>query len=444
MLSERNQRNECYTKVSKFRPTAASIRSSAIVAKDNGQESCSKCINKNRPEIENLEIGELGFQRQLPVPTSLVKKSEEKEREFKIEEFIQSMISLSIKVKDDKTAGLNCSSISLKAEEYQMGISSYERQNRDVDNFEKSGLMGETGQVGILNHEIQELEPISNACCIDATSKTQDNDKKDTEISIQDIREIDRFAFSSKKLKPVPEINKICTAIKQAVKRFKKDDDFSLETETNGEESAGLSGCASASRANGKIGDLSSPPSYKSFFAQQKSDREVGDWRKEIEKSKKSAKKSSEKLVMNSFEYYDDLIIKESKIHGLGIFTPVKIAKNTLIMEYKGEIIGKCMSDKREKLYKLNNIDSVYMFSVTEDMIIDATMTGNKARYINHSCDPNCEAITSVADRSIKYCSIRDIKVDEELTINYHMPSEDGREICNCGANSCISNKLKN
>ncbi|ELA42938.1 uncharacterized protein VICG_00253, partial [Vittaforma corneae ATCC 50505] len=150
---------------------------------------------------------------------------------------------------------------------------------------------------------------------------------------------------------------------------------------------------------------------------------------------------TKERLIMNGFKHYDDLVIRQSSIHGLGIFTPVFIPENTLIMEYKGEIIGKCMSDKREKLYKMNSIDSVYMFSVSEDMIIDATMTGNKARYINHSCNPNCEAIHSVVDKSIKYCSTRDILPDEELTINYNMSQDIYGEKCNCGDSECKSNK---
>lgn len=148
------------------------------------------------------------------------------------------------------------------------------------------------------------------------------------------------------------------------------------------------------------------------------------------------------RLVMKTFDSYDDLVLAKSNIHGLGIFTPVFIDENTLIMEYKGEIIGKCMSDKREKMYKMNNIDSIYMFSVSEDMIIDATMMGNKARYINHSCCPNCEAIHSMSDKSIKYCSIRNILPGEELTIDYNMAQDINGEACNCGASKCKSRKI--
>lgn len=181
----------------------------------------------------------------------------------------------------------------------------------------------------------------------------------------------------------------------------------------------------------------------KHSFAEVTNVEESVDADKERKRSKRLKKGKNEeprRLIMKDFAHYEELIIKESRIHGRGIFTPVDIEVNTLIMEYKGEIIGKCMSNKREKLYKKNKIDSIYMFSVSDDMIIDATMLGNKARYINHSCNPNCEAIHSMIDKSIKYCSIRDISAGEELTINYNMSQESNGETCNCGDLGCISN----
>lgn len=174
---------------------------------------------------------------------------------------------------------------------------------------------------------------------------------------------------------------------------------------------------------------------------EEKQRRRVAKTEKSERSSKKKAK-TSRFLVMKDFKNYDDLVVKKSKIHGKGVFTPVFIEKNTLIMNYIGEIIGKCVSDKREKMYKKNNIDSVYMFAISEDMIIDATMVGNKARYINHSCDPNCETINSVADRSIVYRSLRDILPDEELTIDYYMSQDMDGEECYCGALGCKFRKI--
>lgn len=193
-------------------------------------------------------------------------------------------------------------------------------------------------------------------------------------------------------------------------------------------------------------------PSEKTFVndstkLHQKDLENKSDYSRNISKSVKEArrhsllpvfsKKNSKMLVMRNFDFYNDLIVAESSIHGYGVFTPFEIPENTLLMEYKGEIIGKCMSDKREQLYKRNNIDSVYMFSISEDMIIDATLTGNKARYVNHSCNPNCEAILSYKDRSIKYCTIRNVAANEELLINYNMGFDMNAETCNCNDSGC-------
>lgn len=137
---------------------------------------------------------------------------------------------------------------------------------------------------------------------------------------------------------------------------------------------------------------------------------------------------------------YDYLEVGPSKIHGLGIFARAKIPDNVYLMHYEGEVIGKCMSDKRERLYLKNNIKSVYMFKVEEDLIIDATLVGNKARYINHSCNPNCYAVTDQKAKCIAYYTSRTIYPDEELSIDYHFNEELSSETCMCGADNCKSN----
>ncbi|KAI4291721.1 hypothetical protein PAPHI01_0995 [Pancytospora philotis] len=134
---------------------------------------------------------------------------------------------------------------------------------------------------------------------------------------------------------------------------------------------------------------------------------------------------------------YDVLELRPSRIHGLGIFTPVRIPKRTPLMRYEGEIIGKCMSDKRERCYLRNGIQSVYMFTVNKDMVIDATLVGNKARYINHSCDPNCYSSTYTRAKQVVYYAARCIEPGEELLIDYHINEDEPTEKCLCGAASC-------
>lgn len=140
---------------------------------------------------------------------------------------------------------------------------------------------------------------------------------------------------------------------------------------------------------------------------------------------------------------YDQLEIRPSKIHGKGIFACSKVEKETFLLKYEGEIIGKCVSDRREQLYIKNGIKSVYMFKVDEDKIIDATLFGNKARYINHSCNPNCYSITDTVRGEILYFARRNILPDDELTIDYNFSEEDSTEACNCGSLKCVRRAKK-
>ena len=80
-----------------------------------------------------------------------------------------------------------------------------------------------------------------------------------------------------------------------------------------------------------------------------------------------------------------------------------------------------------------------YMFRVDSDYIIDATKKGNLARFINHSCDPNCYAkiIPVGTEKRIAIYSKRDIEVNEEITYDYKFPLEDEKIPCYCGAATC-------
>ncbi|EED43472.1 hypothetical protein EBI_25893 [Enterocytozoon bieneusi H348] len=135
---------------------------------------------------------------------------------------------------------------------------------------------------------------------------------------------------------------------------------------------------------------------------------------------------SLEKKVKNAFE------IRNSLIHGKGVFSKIMIPKNVFLFSYEGEIIGKIMSDKREKNYIKNGINSIYMFALGKDKIIDATLVGNQARYVNHSCKPNCLSHECLDTNTIKYYSIRTIYPDEEITIDYCNVNIINPKNCNC------------
>ncbi|RVD92184.1 SET domain-containing protein [Tubulinosema ratisbonensis] len=128
-----------------------------------------------------------------------------------------------------------------------------------------------------------------------------------------------------------------------------------------------------------------------------------------------------------------------SKIHGIGIFAGQDVSAHEKILEYVGERIGKKVADKREKFYQRNNIRSIYLFKINEDTIIDATLKGNLARFINHSCVPNAYTVTK-NDKIFIY-ALRDIKKNEEITFYYNFSSDDkdSKIPCYCGHENCLS-----
>ena len=75
-----------------------------------------------------------------------------------------------------------------------------------------------------------------------------------------------------------------------------------------------------------------------------------------------------------------------SSIHGRGLYCKRVIQAQEMVIEYAGEEIRAVLTDKREKYYESKGI-GCYMFRIDDDVVIDATMKGNSARFINHSCD---------------------------------------------------------
>ena len=137
-------------------------------------------------------------------------------------------------------------------------------------------------------------------------------------------------------------------------------------------------------------------------------------------------------------------LTKKSKIHGMGIYASEDIPKNTKIIEYIGEKIlkreGDIRSEKRIKKY-LNSkkTGSVYIFELNSKYDIDGSKRYNKARYINHSCDPNCEV--EIKDGEIWISSIKKIKKGDELSYDYGyaFDKDDYKDhVCKCGSKFCI------
>jgi len=167
---------------------------------------------------------------------------------------------------------------------------------------------------------------------------------------------------------------------------------------------------------------------------------EADDEAKKIHESRKSsvcANDSLDKKLPNCYK------VMPSKIHGMGLFATREIPAYQFLLTYEGEVIGKCVSDKREREYKRNGINSVYMFKIDEDIIIDATFVGNEARYMNHSCRPNCYSILNFKEKKVMYYTERVISPGEELTLNYYFSETDAEDKCNCGMANCVSQESK-
>ena len=117
-----------------------------------------------------------------------------------------------------------------------------------------------------------------------------------------------------------------------------------------------------------------------------------------------------------------------------GAFAIVDIPKDTKIVQYKGKLITKSVSEKRSDMHKAKG--ELWIFTLNDTYDIDASVHGNEARFINHSCEPNCQAVNH-DDEEVWIESICDIKKGEELTYNYSFDEPDGAFPCLCGSKTC-------
>ena len=118
---------------------------------------------------------------------------------------------------------------------------------------------------------------------------------------------------------------------------------------------------------------------------------------------------------------------RRSTIHGWGVYATRTISKNTRIIDYAGEKISNQESLKRERRYIRNG--HIWCFKLTNRTVIDAGVGGNVARFINHSCGPNC--YVHIVDDTIWIRAARKIRKGEELTYHYNTDGE-GLIKCRC------------
>lgn len=148
------------------------------------------------------------------------------------------------------------------------------------------------------------------------------------------------------------------------------------------------------------------------------------------------------------------IVTRHSAIHGKGVFAATDIAAGTRLIEYEGRLLTHAQSDRQYA----GDADTghTFLFTLNEHYVIDGSREGNSARWINHGCDPNCEAVLLEdpggdprRDR-IVIESIRPIAQGEELTYNYgivldvpHTAAMKRIWACRCGAPQCSGTLLQ-
>jgi SET domain-containing protein len=137
---------------------------------------------------------------------------------------------------------------------------------------------------------------------------------------------------------------------------------------------------------------------------------------------------------------------RNSNIHGRGVYAIAPIRKGTRIIEYLGERISHAEADRRYEI-KGDDDGHTFLFIASNRTVIDAGVDGNEARFINHSCSPNCETV--IEDSRVFIDAIRNIKPGEELGYDYQLtwestddPAELALYACRCGAKRCRSTML--
>jgi SET domain-containing protein len=147
--------------------------------------------------------------------------------------------------------------------------------------------------------------------------------------------------------------------------------------------------------------------------------------------------KSTSSSVRQGAAYF----VKNSIVHGNGIFARRRIPGGTRILEYRGERITWSEALRRAEM-KGGPLNHTFFFSLDDGNVIDGGRHGNAARWINHACEPNCEPYE--IDGRVFIYSMQDIARGEELNYNYalifdgrHTPAVKRAFACLCGAPSC-------
>jgi SET domain-containing protein len=142
-------------------------------------------------------------------------------------------------------------------------------------------------------------------------------------------------------------------------------------------------------------------------------------------------------------------VVRTSHIHGRGVFALRYIRKGTRILEYTGQRIDNDEADRRYDDTKMKR-HHTFLFTLDKSTVIDGAVNtgGGDASFINHSCDPNCEAV--ITGKKIFIHALRGIEPGEELAYDYQYErtGENDAElekfyVCKCGADNCRGSIMK-
>ena len=148
------------------------------------------------------------------------------------------------------------------------------------------------------------------------------------------------------------------------------------------------------------------------------------------------------------------ITLRRSPIHGNGVFAVTDIPKGTELVEYRGRVTTHAQIDR--KYASVPDNGHTFLFTLNDDYVIDANVDGNIARWINHSCKPNCQAVIEEnedGDRRkdrVLIETIRPLRAGDELTYDYgivlttpHTAKEKALWACLCGAKNCTGTMLQ-
>ncbi len=161
-----------------------------------------------------------------------------------------------------------------------------------------------------------------------------------------------------------------------------------------------------------------------------------------------SLKSMHDRAPRGKSKYGDSPMVeaRNSRIHGRGVYALVPIKKGARIIEYLGDRISHGEADRRYE-QKGEDDGHTFLFIASSRTVIDAGVNGNDARFINHSCAPNCETV--IENSRVYIDAVRNIRPGEELGYDYQLtwestddPAELALYECRCGAKKCRGTML--